>query len=281
MADNNGIGWSVVTPFANAGIRNILWLPNRWNPKTVDGSRADVAFEADGTLSSIYDKELNRELLDQEAVYRAIQFVYTKDNHETFISPKQATFVLKTDAFGQTVSAILDDPATQAKIVQEISLPNDEKRIDIDNRFSHVHDLFNKNRYYRFGYYAFPFKVAIDEGWNSGPVSELLSVKTDAKGDSPPAPIGSIHTGLVTIPRAAHGDNPDHLYLEWGQNMESDLSHYELYRSEKQGFTPDESNFVQKVEQGPYRVVAFEKKFLVFYVYIMYIEHLFFSKTTL
>ena len=530
-------------------------------PPVLENSFYRLKFEADGTLSSIFDKELDRELIDQKAGYQANQFVYTKDNHETFTSPKRASFELKTDIFGQTLLACIDDPVTQANIIQKITLPNDEKRIDIDNHFSHVHDLFNKNRYYRFGYYAFPFNVenfefhaqlngcivrpkidrtrhttdsyttarewvsvgngaftiglvqldshlvefgkihankkemdvpavsshiysyiftdwlqmhtnggsainpqfryviysgqgdyqkiglpqlaerattplltktlenrqtgnlpekshsfmsvaaenvrlltlkaseqpgrgviarfheiagkpvsavkihgvpddaqftvcsvteedksllkssvidlapfgyltirttlpsgilskpllslqskndsmaifawtpvdgavqydiyrgecaeyqadvyhllattvepkyhdrylspgndyfyrviAVDAQWNGGPASDLLSVTTDAEGDSPPAPIGSNITGLVTIPRTAHGDDPDHLYLEWGQNMESDLSHYELYRSEKQGFTPNESNFVQKVEPGPYRVVAFENK---------------------
>jgi hypothetical protein len=40
----------------------------------------------------------------------------------------------------------------------------------------------------------------------------------------------------------------------WGQNIESDLSHYELYRSEEPGFTPDEATFVADIEPGPYCV---------------------------
>ena len=39
------------------------------------------------------------------------------------------------------------------------NLQKDEKRIDIVDRFEHAKDLFNDNRYYRYGYLAFPFAV--------------------------------------------------------------------------------------------------------------------------
>ena len=32
MADNPGISWSVVQPYAEAGIENVVFLPNQWNP---------------------------------------------------------------------------------------------------------------------------------------------------------------------------------------------------------------------------------------------------------
>jgi hypothetical protein len=533
------------------------------SPPVLENRFYRLTFADDGTISSIFDKELNRELLDTAAAYRCNQFVYTKDAHKTFVSPKNATFEYLKDAFVQTVLVKLDDSNTHAVIEQEISLPNDEKRIDIDNRFKHVHDLFNKKRYYRFGYYAFPFAVkefhfraqingcvlqpkidktghttdsytaarewvsvgnndftiglvqldsnlvefgkihadkkemnipaasshiysyiftdwlqmhtnggsainprfryiitsksgdwrksgiakiaerastalsitianqaqngtlpekshsflsvsetknesnirlltlklseesgngliarfhetaglpvenatlagisqgttltecsvteidrtplsepkislspfgyatirmkfnenkiaqpkpelktkndalvtiswlpvkdavqyniyrgdhaefetniyhllttttkseltdkylspgqeyfyriaAVTSRLNQGIVSETLAVTTDAEGNSPPAPIGSSDTGLVTLPETAHGDNLDHLYLIWGQNIESDLSHYELYRSETKGFTPDFNNFVAQIKSGSYRVVTFE-----------------------
>ena len=46
MTDNPGMSWSIVQPYAEAGVRNILFSPNQWNPlpstlwpmdKTVDG----------------------------------------------------------------------------------------------------------------------------------------------------------------------------------------------------------------------------------------------------
>ena len=69
-----------------------------------------------------------------------------------------------------------------------------------------------------------------------------------------PAPVGSIYTGLITEPCAAPGEYDGHLYLLWGASMEEDFSHYNLYRSEKSGFTPDESTFLARVEPEEYRV---------------------------
>ena len=69
-----------------------------------------------------------------------------------------------------------------------------------------------------------------------------------------PAPIGSVRTGLITKPRAFRGENEGHLYLLWGQNMEKNLSHYELYRSETRGFEPSPENLAAMVEPGIYRV---------------------------
>ncbi|MDR0337202.1 MAG: hypothetical protein LBI18_08945, partial [Planctomycetaceae bacterium] len=541
-----------------------------------------LTFTEDGSISSIFDKEINRELLDTTAPYCCNQFVYTKDAHKTFVSPKTATFEYSEDAFNQTILVKLSDSNTLADIEQEITLPNEEKRINIDNRFKHVHDLFNKKRYYRFGYFAFPFLVenfdfraqingcvlrpkidktghttdsytaarewvsvgnndftigliqldshlvefgkihsnkkemnipaasshiysyiftdwlqmhtnggssinprfryvitsksgnwqkaeiskiaerastallttivsqpqngtlpekshsflkisdtkneshvrlltlklseepgngviarfheatgipvdhitligippnttltecsvteidrnplseqtisllpfgyatirvkfnengiespkpelkkkndaSVTINWlpvkdavqyniyrgnhaefetdiyhllttvtkseltdnylnpgqeyfyrvaavtsllNEGVASEILAVTTDAEGHSPPAPIGSFDTGLVTLPETAHGDNPDQLYLIWGQNMESDLSHYELFRSEMKGFTPNSDNFVAKIKPGQYCVVTFEdtglKSFTQYYYRVCAVDN--------
>ena len=530
-------------------------------PPVIENDFYRIAFAENGSMKSIFDKQLQRELLDPNATYRANQFVYTQDNHKTFTSPQSATFVVQKNELGQQVTVSMDDAPSKAAIVQTIYLPNNEKRIDIDNRFSHIYDLFNTHRYYRYGYFAFPFDVpdgrfrvqlngclaepkvdttghgtdaylaardwfgveneefgvavvqvdsslvefgrihpdkttfgfpygsthlysyiftdwlqmhtwggsainprfrytiysykgdsksarvsqlaervvtplvsttiaaaqegtlpseasflrvnvpnislltlkaserpgegwiarfhetdgipieqltveqsldkairmvrctiteescdepaqaggwrgegltkfdyltlrlskpsdqalgrpdpqttakadnrirlewapvagaeqyvvyrgefaefaadqfhqigtvlapryedeflspgetyfykvvAVDENTNLGPVSDVLEVATDAKGDSPPAPIGSCYNnGLVTLPRACHGAENDQLYLEWGQNRESDLSHYELYRSEQSGFVPGESTFVAKIEPGKYCV---------------------------
>lgn len=46
-----------------------------------------------------------------------------------------------------------------AEIIQTVTLVNYEKRIDFDNRLSHVRDMINNNRYYRYLYIAFPFAV--------------------------------------------------------------------------------------------------------------------------
>jgi len=86
-----------------------------------------------GEILSIYDKELGRELLRAPAN----RLLYTRDNHKTWC----------------------DEELLGAKITRRVSLPADAKRIDIENRFEHAHDLFNTSRYKRFGYIGFPFKV--------------------------------------------------------------------------------------------------------------------------
>ena len=80
-----------------------------------------------------------------------------------------------------------------------------------------------------------------------------IGFRVDLIDEAVPAPIGSVWTGLITEPRAARGESDGLMYLIWGQNMEKNLSHYELYRSETSGFTPSEETFVAKVEPGVYR----------------------------
>jgi hypothetical protein len=72
--------------------------------------------------------------------------------------------------------------------------------------------------------------------------------------------VGSHYTGLISDPRAWRGVESDLLYLQWGQNQESDLSHYELFRAETPEFELDEKTFVAKVEPGPYATVPYEDK---------------------
>jgi len=91
-------------------------------------------------------------------------------------------------------------------------------------------------------------------GNNLSTCEPLLNPPSDGR----PAAIGSVYTGLITAPRAACGAPDGQLYLIWGQNQENDLSHYELYRSEAPGFTPEKNNFLAKVEPGKYRVALYE-----------------------
>jgi len=86
-----------------------------------------------GEIESVFDKELGRELLSSPAN----RFLYTRDNHKTWA----------------------DESLLGAKIVRRVFLADDEKRIDVEDTFEHASDLFNTNRYSRFGYVAFPFAV--------------------------------------------------------------------------------------------------------------------------
>jgi hypothetical protein len=108
---------------------------------------------------------------------------------------------------------------------------------------------------------AYHYRVAaVTAEARQGAVSQPVRAATRSAGDSPPAKVGSVYRGLITDPRAWRGDEPDILYLQWGQNTESDLSHYELYRGDSPEFELGENTFVAKVEPGPYVVVPYEDK---------------------
>jgi hypothetical protein len=99
------------------------------------------------------------------------------------------------------------------------------------------------------------YRVAAEDAvTHRGTCSAERVVTTNANGSSAPAKVGSFYSGLIDSPKAGHGAEPDQLYVIWGQNTESDLSHYELYRSETPGFTPDAASFVADIEPGPYCV---------------------------
>ena len=98
---------------------------NRWYRVTVSG----------GEILSIFDKELDRELLSAQAN----RLLYTRDNHRTWESNPEA--------------------ALCAEVTRRVYLCEDAKRIDIEDGIKHARDLFNSRRYYRYGYLAFPFAV--------------------------------------------------------------------------------------------------------------------------
>ena len=102
-------------------------------PKTIENRWYRVEVNARGEITSIYDKELRRELLDGVAN----RLLYTRDGYRSW-----------------------SDPATLGgKLVQKVSLDPNEKRIVIENTILDAADLWNTNRFYRYGHYAFPFKV--------------------------------------------------------------------------------------------------------------------------
>lgn len=103
------------------------------NGKTVENAFYRVTVTENGIITSIYDKELQRELLDGEAN----KLLYTQDNHQSWADPS----------------------LLGAEIIQTVSLDKYKKLIYIDNLLKHPRDLFNNHRYYRYGYYQFPFAV--------------------------------------------------------------------------------------------------------------------------
>ncbi len=422
-------------------------------PPVMENRFYKITFRPDGAMENVYDKELARFLFDPDAPFHANTFVYTNDNHQSFFTPENARFEVRKNKFGITVKACTSEPVSGAEIIQTVFLPEHEKRIDIDNRLFHVKDLINKNRYFRYGYYAFPFHVenakrfvhlngcpaeassdrtghgtetylagrewacaengsfgiallqkdsfvlefdhihpdktdfgmmetgssmysllfndwlqmhtaggshvnprfrytvtsyegsfqsanipelaernenevilkhvtphegtlslqnsflpetgglrllamkraedgrgiilrfhetkgkcmdftpgenwirnTVDEretentntcgpyGYLTYRLPDILLPEQEIRENTVPYAIGKVYTGLITDPCAASGEHPGHLYLLWGRNMEEDLSHYEVYRSEQSGFLPSPETFVKNAEAEDYRV---------------------------
>lgn len=129
-------------------------------PPVLENCYYKLTFGENGSISSIFDKERNRELLDRENPYRANEPVYTWDNHKTFALPEQAKFTLCRQEGKTIVTVTTKIPALGAEIIQTVTLPEKEKRIELNNRLYHVKDMVNNNnRYHRYLYYAFPFAV--------------------------------------------------------------------------------------------------------------------------
>ena len=124
-----------------------------------------IVFAENGAMQSVFDKEQGRELLDMANPFRANELVYTKDNHKSFHVPQKAEFKVTTHPGRITVAVKTRQAELGAELVQEITLPNHEKRIDCDNRIYHAKDMFNKRRYYRYLYFAFPFAVENCRRW--------------------------------------------------------------------------------------------------------------------
>lgn len=118
-----------------------------------------ISFSENGSMRSVFDKELKKELLDVNAAYGANAFVYTNDHHKTYHTPKKASIQVEETDLRIQVIVKTEEVFSQAELVQTITLPKHEKRIEIDNQLNHIRDMFNQNRYYRYAYFAFPFMV--------------------------------------------------------------------------------------------------------------------------
>ena len=112
-------------------------VPARACPSGITENRWYRVAVTNGVVYSIYDRELQRELLEGPAN----EFRYTRDNHKTWMRGDEAARALG------------------AEMVQKVWLSQDEKKIVLESSFSHARDLFNTSRYDRFGYMAFPFAV--------------------------------------------------------------------------------------------------------------------------
>ena len=433
-------------------------LPN--DSPIIENNFYKLTFSENGSVSSVYDKELRRDILYTDDKYGAGEIIYTKDNHKSFSVPEKAQYkVINSDNYIKVISKT-HITALGAEIKNTLILYKSEKRIDITNEIYHAKDMINDDRYYRYLYTAFPFKVnnskrlchlqgtvmeyakdvtghgtdvymaanewccaenddfgvalmmkdthivefdhihpdktdfgdagegsqifvyvandwlqrhipggsylnfclrysitsyknnykdakipekaerfmnpldliripaqtgklkaaeysflklpenmrfvclkraddgngmiarfcgeksvnnfdfgipselsTIDEreckettqtefityrlGKNNVAIKERVKIPAAIEKGTP-APIGTVYTGLITKPRAAAGENSGQLYLLWGANNEDDFSHYKLYRSERQGFVPDESTFIADILPEEYVVARYE-----------------------
>lgn len=128
-------------------------------PPKVENEYYKVVFDVSGGIRSIFDKQLRRELVDEENVYAVNQIVYTRDNHATFMVPEQAEFEVKRSPNQIVVTVINKNSVAGADVVRTVTLNGFEKRIEIENRLEHVYEFYNKCRYDRYLYFTFPFAV--------------------------------------------------------------------------------------------------------------------------
>ena len=150
-------GYRVVARSQLTPMASVTEVPQ--NPPVIENRFYRISFAGNGAILSIFDKELGRELADTGNEYRINELVFTKDHHKNFFTPGDAVFEVSRDDTCIRVTVRTSLEALGADICHQITLPLDEKRIDIDNRLFHVRSMINARRYYRYLYYAFPFQV--------------------------------------------------------------------------------------------------------------------------
>ncbi len=124
-------------------------------PPIIENDFYLIKFAENGAMSEIFDKQLKR-IINSD---NCNQLMYTKDNHKTFVMPAVADFSVSADTDAIAVKITSSFRELGAELITTISLPTEEKRIDIDNKILHARDMFNDNRYKRYLYFAFPFDV--------------------------------------------------------------------------------------------------------------------------
>ena len=129
-------------------------------PPVIENTYYRIVFAENGTLQEIYDKELGRVI----NAGNCNELLYTRDNCRSFHRPTEAKFTVCRDQFAITVKVQTFEPTLGAKLVQTVTLPNAEKRIDLDNQVLHASDMIvsdrkDRSRYDRALYFAFPFQV--------------------------------------------------------------------------------------------------------------------------
>jgi alpha-mannosidase len=124
-----------------------------------------VSFDqATGAITSIFDKELKRELVDPKAPYRLDQYLYVSGGEGTrivengpeaklAISTPEKAVLRRAKVTNYSEAMTVETSATMTpKIVTEVTVWNDVKRVDIVNRVTKT-QTYKKEAVY----FAFPF----------------------------------------------------------------------------------------------------------------------------
>jgi hypothetical protein len=121
-----------------------------------------------GTIQSIWDKEMQHELVNTNLGYQFNQMVYVHKKSRESLKGSEYSPAYGVLAPGEagtveaSFSTEIDDNTTGAHIDQKVVLYDGLKRIDIINELSHVRALFSTNwndRYKDNIYYAFPLNI--------------------------------------------------------------------------------------------------------------------------
>ncbi|MBO5298920.1 MAG: hypothetical protein J6B51_02435 [Clostridia bacterium] len=127
-------------------------------PPTVENSHYKIKFAENGSMISVYDKVIGKELL-KNTDKGANCFIFTEDNHKSFVTPKKAEFTVRKTPRTVTVTVKTEEERSGAAIISTVTLDELHHRVEIDNDLTHIRAMINKRRYYRYIYFSFPFDV--------------------------------------------------------------------------------------------------------------------------
>lgn len=121
-----------------------------------------------GAITSILDKQLNREVVDSKAKQQFNQMIWVRKNSRDGKEGKNialtegATLTPQSGPLRVEMVAKIDDPNTGAAVEQKVALYAGLKRIDVVNQLSHaraMHAAERSQRYRENIFYAFPVAV--------------------------------------------------------------------------------------------------------------------------
>ncbi len=121
--------------------------------------------EVQGTITSLFDKELGRELVDRSAPHGLNQYIYDhrtepKGTEGYQVSPaKVSQMTSEVGPLFATMRVETREPQSGAEIIQTVTLYRDVKRVDIKNELRHVRAMGATPRYTNNVFVAFPLHV--------------------------------------------------------------------------------------------------------------------------